>query len=389
MSRTRRMRQTSVSIGIAICCGLLTGCAALMPRVPTEFDLGPKSIPEEVANFTPPRKDCGCRKNAAGPLALASTLASTPAPHPIPEESTRLVPTPRADRVATSASDGSGLRTLLRKTMQGLTGRPLGLRDGAMVRVSGEEERATTREPSTLPVLMRIGMPNPNAGAGPDGMATPPPTIALEYIDPDVRRPAGPTGPETEATPAPPGGMTTETAFNPGPDTRKETRVAPPPRERPADPVRYGPEATYPASYFAPGTAPTSIPKTREIWSNRSPAPKAPVSISTAEPGPQRGPIPAVNPGRPSLMSRIWKRFQRPAPRPASAPAAVPMPRPVSEPASAPAATAEPESEPAPEPATEPEPGSARVEPGNVPEHGQGLVGDGVPADGGGEPTER
>jgi hypothetical protein len=81
------------------------------------------------------------------------------------------------------------------------------------------------------------------------------------------------------------------------------------PRPAGGDPTPYGPDPTFPASYYAGGSAPTSVPKTREVW-------------------------PIQPPRRPSLLSRLIRRFRGdddegnavPASASASASASTPVP---------------------------------------------------------------
>ena len=49
--------------------------------------------------------------------------------------------------------------------------------------------------------------------------------------------------------------------------------------------TRYGPDPTYPAAYYAEGSAPTSVPKNREVW-------------------------PVSRPWRPTLLPRVWRRLR-------------------------------------------------------------------------------
>jgi hypothetical protein len=132
--------------------------------------------------------------------------------------------------------------------------------------------------------------------------------------------------------------------------------MIPSPRPRPgagADPTRYGPDPTFPASYYAGGNAPTSVPRTREVW----PGAGAPSS-------------------RPTLLSRIWRRFRTTDGTSTTA-----------GPGAQAIAAAGPGAAPAPAPAPASAPGSAGGEPRDLAEGGQGV--ERVAADRLDEPSER
>jgi hypothetical protein len=161
------------------------------------------------------------------------------------------------------------------RTVQGNAGRaaPI-LRDGAT-------ERASTQEPSPppLPLVLKIGVPSalPNSpgpqAPEPEPMAQPTPAaevtaapvppahgqvIALEYADDPVLQGRPRLGADGAMSPGLPSSVDVE---------------------------RYGPEPTYPAAYYAGGTAPTSVPRSRELW-------------------------PVAQPWHPTVLPRVWRRIR-------------------------------------------------------------------------------
>jgi hypothetical protein len=182
------------------------------------------------------------------------------------------------------------------------------LSDGKMLRTSAEED------PKPLPLIVKIAAsgstpaiveaPEPVApvvaedpsppDTTPDGEPADTPLAAEGSASPDSGEPSPPESGE---------GIALERVDDPALAgrprlSRDGTLIVPRPQN--GDPTRYGPDPTYPASYYAPGAAPTSVPKTHEVWPTRTP-------------------------WRPTLLSRVFQRFRGKTggANPAAAPATV------------------------------------------------------------------
>jgi hypothetical protein len=148
------------------------------------------------------------------------------------------------------------------------------LRDSKMERASAEEPA-----PPPLPVVMRIT-------DSPDeleetALPAPEPAAVLATVAPV---------PATEPSPSGRSGIieleySDQPALAGRPRMRADGAVLPP-RRTERGPERYGPEPTYPAAYYAEGSAPASVPRSREVW-------------------------PAPHSGRPNLIARLWQRLHR------------------------------------------------------------------------------
>jgi hypothetical protein len=265
--------------GIGLCLGL-AGCAGTQQRVilAPQHPPGPGTLVAHAHRFPPP--PCGCVPATvpAPPLILpppAPALASR-LPQPLPaarflprfDERDRI----RVDPLENPRPDWLGVRTTSVTPAQM---RPT-LRDEKTERTAAAEPT-----PPSLP-MMTISVPHdtseggamPGPGANPGQEPFAPPAVA-----------------ETPAL-APPGGegaIPLEYEDDPAllgrPRLSNDGTLIPGPR-RGGNPVSYGPEPTYPTAYYAPGTAPTSVPKTREVWSD-------------------------ARPRRPSLLARVLGRVRK------------------------------------------------------------------------------
>lgn len=218
--------------------------------------------------------------------------------------------------------DPLGVRTTRRTVERPRDEETSGRRDSEMVRTTGDEELPP------LPVTMSIAVPSGNAAAtAPDttaqqpGPPPAPPDDPTEAMLPAAAEDAAPSPPRSDPS------IPLEQVDDPGlagrPRLQQDGTVAPRPSQ--GDPTRYGPEPTYPAAYYDNPAAPTSVPKTREVWPTRQP-------------------------WRPTLLSRIARRFRKVEDPPEDS-------RPPS------ASTSKPASAPA----------SARGEPRDVAQQGRGV----------------
>jgi hypothetical protein len=105
---------------------------------------------------------------------------------------------------------------------------------------------------------------------------------------------SGSSGPVTHAVAAgpPPRAIALEYADDPapaGPPRRGNLGPGLPAQRTRRGPIRYGPEPTYPAAYYAAAvdSAAPSVPKTREVW-----------------------PGVGAAPARPTLLARVWRRLR-------------------------------------------------------------------------------
>ena len=174
------------------------------------------------------------------------------------------------------------------------------LRDRAMERASTEEPL-----PPALPLVLKIADPR----AVPEGAgARAPEMLSAEVESSSAAQGLGPLQGVTPAPaeePAPITSLGAEATAAPAPPERGEAialeyaddsvlagrprlgndgSVRPPGPKR-GEPARYGPDPTYPAAYYAGGSAPTAVPKNREVW-------------------------PVSRPWRPTLLPRVWRRLR-------------------------------------------------------------------------------
>jgi hypothetical protein len=168
------------------------------------------------------------------------------------------------------------------------------LDDGKMERTSAEEpesdlprvEKITAGSDAAPPApAATIDLPEPApAPAASEGGAGDMP-VAVEAPSGDAPTPAQPPA---QALPQPAAAIPLEHVEDPSlagrPRLAQDGTLIPRPRAA-GDPA-YGPDPTFPASYAADGTAPTSVPRNREVWPTR-------------------------RPWRPTLLSRMIQRFRR------------------------------------------------------------------------------
>jgi hypothetical protein len=145
------------------------------------------------------------------------------------------------------------------------------LRDRAMERASTEEPL-----PAVLPLLLKVGAPRDV----PEGAAP----IAAEVVSAEVYPPSAP-----QVLEPPQSGEVVALEYVEDPVLAGRPRLGNDGSVRSAshsggDPTRYGSDPTYPAAYYAEGSAPASVPKNREVW-------------------------PALRPWHPTLLPRVWRRI--------------------------------------------------------------------------------
>jgi hypothetical protein len=139
-------------------------------------------------------------------------------------------------------------------------------------------ERASTEEPLVpkLPLVLKIS----GSHAGPEG----PMAQAAEVVLAKVDSPSVPPGvAPLQAGQAIALEYADDLVLAGRPRLGNDGRVRPGPKSS-GDPTRYGPDPTYPAAYYPGGSAPTSVPKNREVW-------------------------PVLRPWRPTLLPRVWRRI--------------------------------------------------------------------------------
>jgi len=189
------------------------------------------------------------------------------------------------DPLENPRADWLGVRTV-QGDKEGAT--PI-LRDPSMERTSTEEPL-----PPALPLVLKIAAPRDV----PEGAGAP----AAEVVSTEVDSSSAPQSLETLQ-----GGEVVALEYADDPILAGRPRLGDDGRVRPGsrssgDPTHYGPDPTYPAAYYAGGSAPTSVPKNREVW-------------------------PVMRPWRPTLLPRVWRRI-----REAVAGSATPASRAVGEP---------------------------------------------------------
>ena len=272
--------------GIGLCLGL-AGCAGTQQRVA----FGPGNL--LGARTAAAHSHCGCGRAPQSPLPAAhpsppvTALASRP-PSPPALPSARFFPRLQeqdgapVDPLENPRADWLGVRTV--QGNQG--GATPSVRDGATERTSTDE-----RLPPVLPVVLKVAPPL-DVPEGAEAQA--PEVVSAEADSSSATQGLVPLQggiPALGGEPAPrasPGAITLEYADEPvlagRPRLASDGSVRPAPRSG-GDPTRYGPDPTYPAAYYPEGSAPTSVPKNREVW-------------------------PVSRPWRPTLLPRVWRRIR-------------------------------------------------------------------------------
>ena len=307
--------------GVGLCLGL-TGCAMTERRVV----LGPEgNVPGSASvlaahsqgRFRPPVNPvapCGCGQ-VQPPLTLYGPQGPSDPSSQSPSSKTALA------RFLPSIQDHQGAenpREAVRPDPLGVRTIPIEptvLLDKRMVRAARDdlssdrpaiEDRETPPAPAPNDPVAHVDI----AALTPAPTSTPPasepspggmPAAAVEPTgeasNPMPKQAEAQTQPQKEPTenptlPAPGPAITLE--FDGDPTLAGRPRLAsdgtlvpgPRPRFEGETVATYGPEPTFPASYAADGGAPTSVPKTREVWPTR-------------------------RPWRPTVFSRIFQRYRK------------------------------------------------------------------------------